>query len=355
MAVEIICGGCRAKLKVKQELSGKPVRCPKCGDAVTVPGNQADDVFLDDGLGGDSEDEFEKVDEFPARTPLRRSKTSVRESKRKKSKATFPVRGLVIGIGLLIGMTVIIAVGFGVVAGVKIVLEKREIPAFFNAVMASQRRAGADIKKASELLSECIKNDCLDYTAVEQALARADATRVEVEAELAAITIPASGLKAQELVTSVRDWIKTEDQVLKSFVPDVIRVMKDRTRPLQARAVDVVALGIKVKAMEDPANLRMFQMQHDFLVANHIPVPPQILADLAKARSPRQLNPLPAFPMQNAAPAMPGIGARPPGLPPNMPPGGTGMPPVGTGTGPGPHGNGPGGPRFGPGRRGPRS
>jgi hypothetical protein len=346
MPIPITCGACGRKLKVKDELAGKRVRCPDCRETVAVPKPQEDDdTFLDDlAQASESGEEMDEM-ELPARAPLRRSKAPARKS---RSGSGFPVKWVVVGVVAAVGVAALIGVGLVGAAVVKSVTARRELVTFFNAAFASQRKAAGEYNRVSGLLSQCMQNDCSDYSQIQQGLRDVETTRLQVMAELDALAIPSRGNMTRETVGAIREWVKTEDEVVKSLIPAVIEIMQDRSRSLQERGLSVVAIAEKAKVTEDASNLRMVEAQQAFFNANGISIPPQIAADLAKARAAIGQPILPPGAQQAmAGGGMPRGAGMPGGGPGNMP-GGPGMTPPGGGMPAGGPGNMPGGPGMAP-------
>lgn len=367
MPVQIACGECGARLKVKEDMAGKRVRCPKCGDAVRVPKPESDDTFLDELVAAERSAESLDDPYEPALPQLKRAKSAPR----RKSKSEAGARVLIVAIVVALGVAGLVGGGVVVTNVVQVVLAKTELPRFFNSVAASQRKSSEKFNRISELLQQCIETDSADFTQINLAISEADATRAQVEAELAATTIPANANQGQSLIDAMRDWIKTEDGVIKQMVPEIMHVMQDRSQPREARLAKIVKIGQKAKTVEDASNIRMVEAERAFFVANSLPVPATIEADMAKARA-QAATPIPDAPvtppvpnMANRQPAgfaggpgapgmppgnpgvapgpggMPGPGMGPGGIPggaPGMPPGAPGMPPGAPGVAPGPGG-----------------
>lgn len=340
MPIPITCGACGRKLKVKDELAGKKVRCPECRETVAVPKpHDDDDSFLDDlAQASESGEEMDEM-ELPARAPLRRSKAPARKS---KAGSGFPVKWVVISVVAAVGVAAVVGVGLVGAAVVKTITTRRELVTFFNAAFASQRKAANEYNRVSGLLSQCIQNDCSDYSQIQQGLRDVETTRQKVVAELDALAIPSRGNMTRETVVAIRAWIQTEDEVVKSLIPAVIEIMQDRSRSLQERGQSVVAVAETAKVTEDASNLRMMEAQQAFFFANGIPLSPQIAADLAKARAAigQPILPPGSQPAM-AGGGMPRGGGMPGGGAGNTP-GGQGMTPPGGGMPPG-GGNIPGG------------
>ena len=90
MAIRMTCTGCDANLTLADNLSGKKVRCKKCGASVKVPEEDVDDV-------DDADDE---EDERPAK-----------KKKKKKKKADSSI-GLIIA-GIAVGLLLLVGGGVG--------------------------------------------------------------------------------------------------------------------------------------------------------------------------------------------------------------------------------------------------
>jgi hypothetical protein len=54
MAIEARCGKCKKKVKVKDELAGKKIKCPGCGAAIAIPAAEEAEENPDDGNSSES-------------------------------------------------------------------------------------------------------------------------------------------------------------------------------------------------------------------------------------------------------------------------------------------------------------
>jgi DNA-directed RNA polymerase subunit M/transcription elongation factor TFIIS len=70
MPTSILCPGCKTKLRVRPELAGKRVKCPKCGKSVLVP----------------AEEEVEELAEVTAADDKRPAKQKEERGERKPAK-----------------------------------------------------------------------------------------------------------------------------------------------------------------------------------------------------------------------------------------------------------------------------
>lgn len=68
MATSIRCPGCQSTLRVRPELAGKRVKCPKCGKPVQVPAEEEELVELV-AVDEDEEPEEEEEEERPRGKP----------------------------------------------------------------------------------------------------------------------------------------------------------------------------------------------------------------------------------------------------------------------------------------------
>jgi len=90
MAISFTCPSCDSELKLKDELAGRKVKCPRCGDVVVVPAEEEEE----------------------SRAEESRKK---KKKKRKKKGSTALIAGIAIGVLLLVGGG--IAIVFAVTRG----------------------------------------------------------------------------------------------------------------------------------------------------------------------------------------------------------------------------------------------
>jgi hypothetical protein len=159
-----------------------------------------------------------------------------------------------------------------------------ELIAFFNSVVASQRKSGDTFKRVSVLLDNCVHNDGAEIAPLEEAMREASEAVPVADRELDAAAIPEQGVDMRRLVAAMRDWIKTENQVIQDVVPDAIRFSKQRPPSTKERIDELAAIRRKAASIEYAANLALVETEFAFFKNNGIQVPPQVAADLAQAQ-----------------------------------------------------------------------
>ena len=106
MSIEATCGECARHYTLKDEFSGKKIRCKSCSAVITVPTakksvKKSDDDFpLDDDLFGGSDDGFDEEPDYPrrpAKKPSRDKASPARKRKRKSADSGNPF-GLIVKI-----------------------------------------------------------------------------------------------------------------------------------------------------------------------------------------------------------------------------------------------------------------
>ena len=117
MSLSITCSNCDKKLKVKEELAGKKIRCPDCSTAISVPAKSA---AADDDLSDDrdepasprrkrrvvkDEDDFDDMPVLKPRGPKSKKKSSTGKSS--------GMRWLLLGGSFTVGLVVVLGVILG--------------------------------------------------------------------------------------------------------------------------------------------------------------------------------------------------------------------------------------------------
>jgi predicted RNA-binding Zn-ribbon protein involved in translation (DUF1610 family) len=85
MAISVACPSCERELKVKDELAGRKVKCPGCGEAVTIPASEEEEEPAVKKRRSEEEDE----DDRP------------RKKKKKKQSNQMLILGVIAGVALL--------------------------------------------------------------------------------------------------------------------------------------------------------------------------------------------------------------------------------------------------------------
>lgn len=374
MPIPVSCD-CGAKLKAKDEHAGKRIRCPKCGESVSIPKPaNDDDLLFDDLLEGERTGRDLEEDELPVRHVKRPKPAAPKRKSRSGGISGTKAAALSGGLGgagvvlfIIIRVALVVLRTQGIFVG--------EVPAFFNSVIAAQNKAAQEMSKVGEAIGTCLEQDSGDFSLVDQAIQRAAVTSQQVEAELNGISIPAKANKGAELMAAVREFVKTEDELVHTLVPKLRVIMQDRSGTKDSRSRAVAAAATATINASNALDLRLVAAQRSFFAANNITVPAHIENELAaierEARKPVLGSPFlgpgifrgPRMPHGPNMAGGPNIAAPPPFPPPNAagPPGGPGMAggPVRPGMPGGPAGPGMGGPSGGgmqgPGmQRGPR-
>jgi hypothetical protein len=108
MPVTFACGGCGFKTKVKDELAGKKIKCPKCGVPGVIPAvmtkqeQSSSDDLLSVNLDKFQDVEPEEGEELnPALNPKAPAKKKKKKTKSKYAPVSSAVKGAAMGFSLL--------------------------------------------------------------------------------------------------------------------------------------------------------------------------------------------------------------------------------------------------------------
>ncbi|MBS0261021.1 MAG: hypothetical protein JSS02_03620 [Planctomycetes bacterium] len=333
MPISLLCDGCSAKLKARDEQAGKRIRCPKCHAAVLVPKQSAadDGLMFDDLLEDEQDGRILDEEELP-RVP-RRTRAESRPKPRRSRGNSDTGRKVAVVSGGLGGLALL---GFIVFRVALLIMAKSpglfafgDMPQFFKKVITIQRKAADDYNQLSEALKQSVERDSPDFAAVQTAMQRAGATQQQCLTELSAVAVPSSAKKGAELKAAVENFIRTEYDVMNTMVPQVGVVLQNRSGTLGSRMRSILELAIVAKRREDAMNVQLVNAQREFFQANNITITAAMENGMQQIM--RQVNE--KLPDPASIPDVPGGGFNPfamtPGMggPPGMPPMNSGMPP----------------------------
>lgn len=102
MAISFACPACDRGLKVKDELAGRKVKCPKCGEGVFVPAEDEDEE--EKGTAAPAKASRPRDDEDDAERPRKKKK-----KKKQKDNKTLLILSAVGGV-LLVGVVIVVVI-----------------------------------------------------------------------------------------------------------------------------------------------------------------------------------------------------------------------------------------------------